>query len=479
VRRTRPTSHRTWGLLFVSDMSEDLQKRKTPEALDEETFRELLENKQYRTLRQRLIDSEPADIADLLTTAERDWAVIAFRLLPKTLAISVFDEMDGALQNRLLEAFSDQAARDLLESMPPDDRTELLEEVPAKVARRLLQILSPDQRRLTMQLLGYEEGTAGREMTPLFVDLHGDMTVAQALERVRRLAINRETVYECYVMDRLRHLIGTVSLKDLVISDPNARVSDIMTPEPTFVSTHADREEAARELREHDLLAIPVVDAEQRLVGIITHDDVADILEQEATEDIYRFGAVPGTERGYFASRVFSVVRRRAVWLLLLIVVNTVTGSIIAGEEALLGEILILAAFIPLLIGTGGNIGAQSATVVIRGLATGEVNPKRALSVIVREAGIGVVLGLILGGIALGWAYVLGRSLQVATVVSATLVAISVMATLVGGALPFLFRRLRIDPALVSAPFITTIMDVFGVLLYFGIAHMIVQLPSV
>lgn len=458
------------------DISEDLHEKRPSAALDENTFKELLENKQYRTLRERLVDTEPADIAELLASVAGDRAVIAFRLLPKSLAISVFDDMDGALQNRLLEAFSDQAARSFLESLPPDDRTDLLEEVPAKVARRLLQILSPDQRRLTMQLLGYEEGTAGREMTPLFVDLHGDMTVAQALQRVRRLAIDRETVYECYVMDRLRHLIGTVSLKDMVIADPDARVSDIMKPSPPFVSTHADREEAARELREHDLLAIPVVDAEQRLVGIITHDDVVDIVEQEATEDICRFGAVPGTERGYFASRIFSVVRRRAAWLLLLILVNTITGSIIAGQERLIGEILILAAFIPLLIGTGGNVGAQSATVVIRGLATGEVIPKRALAVVVREAGIGAVLGVILGMIVLGWAYVLGGNLQVAVVVSSTLVAISEMATLVGAAFPFVFHRLRIDPALVSAPFITTVMDIFGVLLYFGIAHMILRL---
>jgi magnesium transporter len=466
--------HRTWGFLFVCKMSERFTGRLPTQALNESTFKDLLESKQYRALRERLTTSEPADIADLLASIPSDQAVIAFRLLPKDLAISVFDYVDGAFQNQLLEAFSDQAARSFLEAMPPDDRTELLDEVPAKVARRLLQILSPDQRRVTMQLLGYEEGTAGREMTPMFVDLHSDMTVAQALERVRRLAINRETVYECYVMDRRRHLIGTVSLKDLVIADPDARVADIMKPNPSFASTHADREEAARELREHDLLAIPVVDAEQRLVGIITHDDVADIIEQEATEDIYRFGAVPGTERGYFASRIFSVVRRRAPWLFLLIVVNTVTGAIIGRQQELLGELLIMAAFIPLLIGTGGNVGAQSATVVIRGLATGEVNPRRALAVILREAGIGALLGIVLGVVALGWSYMIGgENLKVAIVVSTTLVAISVVATLTGGALPFIFRLFKIDPALVSAPFITTIMDIFGVALYFGIASMI------
>jgi len=457
-------------------MSEEIQDRQQKETLNEDTFRELLDNKQYRALRERLATLDPSDIADLLAAAPADKAVISFRLLPKDLAVDVFDEMDGALQNLLLEAFSDQAARSLLEAMPPDDRAELLDEVPAKVARRLLQILSPDQRRLTMRLLGYEDGTAGREMTPLFVDLHGDMTVSQALDRVRRLAINRETVYECYVMDRRRHLIGTISLKDMVIADPDARVSDIMTPEPPFVYTYTDREEAARELREHELLAIPVVDAEQRLVGIITYDDVVDIVEQEATEDIYRFGAVPGTERGYFASRILGVVRRRATWLLLLIVVNTITGSIIAGEGDLLGEILILAAFIPLLIGTGGNVGAQSATVVIRGLATGEVNPRRALSVIMREVGIGAILGVVLGAITLAWSRMLSGDLRVAIIVSTTLFGISVMATLIGGALPFLFRRLRTDPALVSAPFITTVMDIFGVLLYFGIAHTILRL---
>jgi len=447
------------------------------EVLNEDTFKELLESKQYRALRERLADSEPTHIADLLASIPADEAVIAFRLLPKNLAISVFDDMDGASQNQLLEAFSDQTARDFLEAMPPDDRTELLDEVPAKVARRLLQILSPDQRRVTLQLLGYEEETAGREMTPLFVDLHSDMTVAQALERVRQLAINRETVYQCYVMDRRRYLIGTVSLKDLVIADPDAKVSDIMKPNPPFVSTHTDREEVASELREHNLLAIPVVDAEQRLVGTITHDDVADIIEREATEDIYRFGAVSGTERGYFASRILDVVRRRGVWLLLLIVVNTVTGTIIArNEELLTGELLILAAFIPLLIGTGGNVGAQSATVVIRGLATGEVKPRRALAVVLREVGIGALLGIVLGAVALGWAYALGRNLEVAAIVSTTLVAISVMATLAGGALPFIFRLFKIDPALVSAPFITTILDIFGVAVYFGIAYMILQL---
>jgi len=343
------------------------------------------------------------------------------------------------------------------------------------VTRRLLQILSPEQRRVTLQLLGYKEDTAGREMNPSFVDLRDEMTVAQALEKVRRLAIDRETIYECYVMDRRRRLEGAVSLKDLVLADPNVKIADIMKPAPPFVHTDTDREDVARVLRDNDLLAVPVVDKEERLVGIITHDDVTDIIEEEATEDIYRFGAVPGTERGYFTSRILSVVKRRIGWLFLLILVNTVTGSIIAGQEPLLAEIVILAAFIPLLIGTGGNVGSQSATVVIRGLATGEVLPGRAFKTIMREAGIGAVLGLLLGAVVCVWAYILGRDLMVAAVVSITLVAISIMATLAGGALPFAFRLFKLDPALVSAPFITTILDIFGVALYFFVAHLLLS----
>jgi magnesium transporter len=460
------------GLLFVLYGS-ILSWEAVLEVLNEDTFKELLENKQYRALREGLADLEPTYIADLLYSIPVDEAVVAFRLLPKSLAISVFDNMDGASQNQLLEAFSDQTAKNFLESMPPDDRIELLDEVPAKVARRLLQILSPDQRRVTLQLLGYEEETAGREMTPLFVDLHSDMTVTRALERVRQLAITRETVYQCYVMDRRRYLIGTVSLKDLVIADRDAKVSDIMKPDPYFVSTYTDREEVAKELREHDLLAIPVVDAEQRLVGTITHDDVADIMEREATEDIYRFGAVPGTERGYFASRIFSVVRRRTPWLFMLIAVSMVIAPIIFKQEELLAGAWILTAFIPLVIATGGNVGAQSATVVIRGLATGEVNPRRAMAVVSREIGIGAIMGVALGIVALGLVYAFGRNLEAAAVVGMTLVGISVMATLVGGALPFIFRLLKIDPALVSAPFLTTVLDIFGVALYFGIARLI------
>ncbi len=446
------------------------------ETLDEKAFEELIESRNLKILREHLMAMDPVDISILLESVPEEEMALAFRLLPKDVAVEVFDDFDGPTQHRLLESLTHHAVGQLLEAMSPDDRAELLEEVPASVTRRLLGLLSAEQRQVTLQLLGYEEGTAGREMTPYFVDLRSNMTVEQAMERIHRLSMDRETIYVCYVIDPQRHLQGTVSLRELVLASPDSKVGDIVSPNPKRVFTHSDREEAARVLRDNELLAVPVVDREDRLVGIITQDDVADIMEEEVTEDIYRFGAVQGTERGYFTTRVFSVVRRRISWLLLLLVVNTATASIIAGQEALLAEVVLLAAFIPLLIGTGGNIGAQSATVVIRGLATGEIRPRRAVSIIGREVSVGLLLGMALGLAVLLWAFWLGRDSRVSMVVALTLVSVAVLATAVGSVLPFLFRLSKVDPALVSAPLVTTVMDISGVGVYFAVAHMLLRL---
>jgi len=443
--------------------------------MNKRSCKSLWDRKQIKTLRQKLIKMEPSAITELLSEMPLESAPVIFRLLPKGLAVKVFDHMDVTQKRRLLESFTEKAERALLEAMPEDDRAELLEELPAIVAKRLLELLSPEQRQSTMHLLGYEEGTAGREMTPSFVDLQSDMTVEQALARIRILAINRETIYECYVIDGQRRLLGTVSLKDLVLAEKGTKIAEILNREPHFVYTYTDRQDVAKVLRDYELLAVPVVDREKRLVGIITYDDVVDIVEEEVTEDVYRFGAVPGTERGYFSSRILGVVRRRIVWLLILLLVNTVTGSLIARQEALLAEVIILAAFIPLLIGTGGNVGAQSATVVIRGLATGEISHKRAIVIILREAVVGFLLGVLLGVIVLFWAYFLGRSIEVATIVSTTLLAISAMATITGAALPFIFRLIKVDPAFVSAPLITTFIDISGILVYFFVAHSLIK----
>ncbi len=444
--------------------------------MDNNTYIRMIDNKEFKALRQELIAMDPAQVALLLEEVPPDKAVMGFRLLPKNMAVEVFDWFDAREQQVFIKSFTDSTARALLEAMPPDDRAELLEEVPAIVARRLIQLLPPEDRRVTLDLLGYSEGTAGRLMTPEFVDLRSEMTVGRAFERIRKLAVEKETIYELYVIDGGRRLKGTVSLKELVVADPGTRIEDIMKPNPLNVSTDTDQEAVSRILLDNELLAVPVVDTEGRLVGIVTWDDIADVVEEETTEDIYRFGAVHGTERSYFTSRILNVVKQRVVWLLLLIVVNTATAAIIAGQSKLIGEIVILAAFIPLLIGTGGNIGAQSATVIIRGMATGEVNPRRAAGTIARESSIGIILGIILGIAISAWALVLGRDPHVAAAVGTTVIGVSIMGTIAGGALPFLFRWMKLDPALVSAPFITTIMDVGGLLLYFFIARMVLRI---
>ncbi|MEX0763486.1 MAG: magnesium transporter [Dehalococcoidia bacterium] len=444
--------------------------------MNREAAQDLLSQHQFHDLQGLLANADPVEIAQLIEAMEPEEAAVAFRLLNKDLAIRVFEWLDPEDQHALLDAFSTERARDLLKAMSPDDRAALLDEVPAAVARRLLQLLSPKQRRVTMELLGYEEGTAARLMTPDFVDLRQHMTVAEALERIRRTAMNRETIYYNYVIDDERHLLGIVTLKDLVLADPPTVVSDIMTPNPKAILTDADQEEAARILSDYDLLAAPVVDREDRLVGIITWDDMSDVMEREVTEDIYRYGAVPATEHEYFNTGIASVVRRRMPWLFLLILVNTVTGTVIAGQSALLDEVVILAAFVPLLIGTGGNVGAQSSTVVIRGLATGEITPGQVIGIVGREIGVGILLGVALGVLVLGWAYLLGRDERVAIVVGTTLITIATMAATVGAALPFFFRKIKLDPAMVSAPFITTVMDIFGVVVYFVIANLLLRI---
>ena len=437
----------------------------------------LLAARDFAALRRHLMALNPVDVAHLLESLPPDEEPVAFRLLPKGMAVEVFEQMEPDQQHRLLQSFPNEGVREIIEVMSPDDRAALMEEAPATVARHLLQLLSPAERQITMTLLGYGEGTAGRVMTPDFVELRRDMTVSDALQHIRRQALDRETVYESYVIDDGRHLLGTVSLKDLVLASPDRKVVELMRSNPRAVYTYTDQEDVARVLRDYDLLAAPVVDHEERLVGIVTWDDVMDIMEREATEDIYRYAAVPvSTERWYFTANIFNVVRRRIVWLFLLILVNTVTGSVIAGQSELLQQAVILAAFVPLLIGTGGNVGAQSSTVIIRGLATGEITVRRAFSILVREVGVGAMLGITLGVLVFGWAYLLGQDLRVAMVVSLTLASIATMAALLGAALPFLFRQFRLDPAMVSAPFITTIMDIFGVVLYFLVAHLLLRL---
>lgn len=424
-----------------------------------------------------LVPVQPADIAEAFEGLPEAMHALAFRLLSKDEAIEVYEYLDYSVQERLISELRSQEVRDIVDRMSPDDRAKLFDELPAKVVNRLLEQLSPAERKATAQLLGYEAGTAGRIMTPELISLKEHLTVGKTLERIRQLASSSEIIYYLYVTDNALHLTGIVSLRDLVVSQPDKPIGEIMTREVIFVHTDTDQEEVARLIQRYDFLALPVVDREQRLVGIVTVDDIMDILQAENTEDIYAVGGgVQSSGDNYFQISLLKVARKRVVWLLVLLVTNTVTGTIITAEEDLLQKVVKLAAFIPLLTGTGGNVGAQSSTVVIRGMNTDELRSLGALQVVGREALAGALLGGMLGAIATVWAFLLQKDFAVATVVGCSLLAISILASVSGSALPFLFRLFHLDPALMSAPFITTAVDVAGVLIYFNLARLILNL---
>ena len=433
----------------------------------------LLESGNLQGAKSLLIPVQPVDIAEAIEGLPEASQLIAFRLLSKAEAIEVYEYLNTEVQQALIQEFKRQEVLDIVDQMSPDDRARMFDELPAKIVRRLLSQLSPKERQATAILLGYGEDTAGRIMTPEYISLKENLTVSQTLERIRSLSNASEVVYYLYVTDTSRQLKGIVSLRDLVIASPETTLSQIMTRDVVSVNTDTDQEEVARTIQRYDILALPVVDSEERLVGVVTVDDVIDIIEQEATEDIYALGGVQSDGDSYFQTNLLTVARRRVVWLFVLLLTNTVTGAIIRSNESLLEQVVILTAFIPLLTGTGGNVGAQSSTVVIRGLNTEEIQNMGAGKVIFREAAAGILLGLILGSLATVWAYFLQGRIEVAISVGISLVAIALLASVAGSSLPFLFRSLGLDPALMSAPFITTAVDVLGVLIYFNVAKTI------
>ncbi|MGI0483894.1 magnesium transporter [Pantanalinema rosaneae CENA516] len=442
----------------------------------QEQLQTLLEHEDLDAAKALLIPAHPADIADAIETLPNTMQAIAFRLLSKDEAIEVYEYLDRSVQQALLEDFKQPEFLEIVDRMSPDDRVRLFDELPAKVVRRLFQQLTPEERDATALLLGFQPNTAGRLMTPEYLSLKEEQTVQQSLEKIRRLAHQVETISYLYVTDRDRHLTGTLSLRELVVAPPEQTISSIMQREVLFVNTDTDQEEAARLIQQYDFVALPVVDREQRLVGIITVDDVLDILEQETTEDIYAMGGLQAGKDDYFQSNLFTVARKRVTWLLVLLITNTLTSAVIRSQEDVLEEVVTLAAFIPLLIDAGGNVGAQSSTVVIRGLNVEEPRMKQALWVVRREAIAGLLLGGMLGVVVFVWATVLQGDPLVASSVGISLFAISILASIAGASLPFLFRSWGLDPALMSAPFITTAVDVLGVLIYLNVARNILQL---
>ncbi len=436
----------------------------------------LLQQENFQGAKALLVPVQPVDIAQVIEGLPKAMQALAFRLLSKQEAIEVYEYLDSSVQQSLIAELRQQEVLNIVDKMSPDDRVRLLDELPAVVVQRLLQQLSPAEREATALILGYKEGTAGRIMTTEYLSVKENLTVSQAIKRVRVLASATEIIYYLYVTDRKRCLTGTLSFRDLVIAQPEQRLGEIMTRDVVFVHTDTDQEEVAQIIQRYDLVAVPVVDTEQRLVGIVTVDDVLDVLEQETTEDIYKLGGVEAGGDNYFQTNVLTAARKRVVWLFVLLIANTGTTAVISAQENVLEQVVALAAFIPLLIDAGGNVGAQSSTVVIRGLNLREVGIKKALQVVTRETITGALLGVMLGIAVIFWAYFLEGSLPIAITVGTSLLTITILAAVSGSGLPFLFGAISLDPALMSAPFITSVVDVLGVFIYLMLARAILQI---
>ena len=447
----------------------------TPDAVPAVEVDEILAGSDLDLMDRWLKQADSVEIAEELSRVPREQRAVPFRLLAKDRALEVFELLDPSLQQELLDGLRDASVRQLFEDMDPDDRARLTEEMPATVARQLLAGLSPNERRLTSTLLGYPEDSAGRLMSPEVASLPAGLTASQALERLRRIGHEAETIYALPVTDGQRRLVGALGLRDLVLADPGTPVSELLDAEVYSARVDADQEEVARLMLEADLLALPIVDTEDRLVGIVTVDDAMEVLEEEETEDVARSGGAEPLGRPYLATSVLQVARSRIVWLLFLIVAATLTVNVLQVFEATLNEVVTLALFIPLVIGTGGNTGSQAATTVTRALAVGEVRLGDIWVVILREARVGLLLGTMLAVIAFGPAWLVAGQ-EIALVVSFTLLVVCTLAAFVGSLLPLLARRVGVDPAVVSAPFITTLVDATGLVVYFLVARVLLGL---
>ncbi len=431
----------------------------------------LLESKQYTELRGKLAEMYDADVAQIMEELPPEDIIKVFRILPKDDAADVFSYLEVDNQQMIITSLSEKDAANIINNMMADDATDLFEEMPANVVKKLLAAASPEARRDINQLLKYPEDSAGSIMTVEYVDLKENLTVAEALERIRALGMDSETINTCYVLDKGRKLIGTLTLRKILLSNPTTVIGEIMHENFLSVPTTADQEEVAKMIQKYDFVALPVVDNEFRMVGIVTVDDVVDILEEEATEDIEKMAAILPTDKPYMKTSVWETYKKRIPWLLLLMVSATFTGSIISKFENALSACVVLTTFIPMLMDTGGNAGGQASVTIIRGLSLGDIDFKDIFRVIWKEARVALVCGVTLAVCNFGKLLLIDKvTITVAIVVCLTLVAAVFIAKFIGCVLPLLAKKIGFDPAVMASPFITTIVDALSLLIYFRIA---------
>lgn len=450
----------------------------------EEKILELIEAKKYALLKELLSEMNPADIAAIFDeTPPKEW-VLLFRILPKSLAAEVFVELDADTKQLLIESFSDKELKDIMDELFMDDTVDIIEEMPAIVAKRIIKQTDIDTRKMINQLLAYPEDSAGSIMTTEYIDLKTDMTVNEAFARIRKIGTDTESIYTCYVIDQSRHLLGLVSVKDLLLNPTDKIIGDIMEENIIYANTYDDREEVAALFDKYNFLAIPIVDKENRLIGIVTVDDAIDVIKEETSEDIEKMAAILPSEKTYLKTGVFETFKARIPWLLFLMLSATFTGAIISAYEKRLTLLPALISYIPMLMGTGGNSGSQSSVTIIRALSLGDIEFKDILKVIFKEFRVGFVCGGVLCVVNMIKLYLIDYKLMnnfdsdkaffEMITVCITLFFTVIFAKLLGSVLPILAKKIKVDPAVMASPLVTTILDAVSLFIYFVVAGIII-----
>lgn len=441
-----------------------------------EEIKELLEQKKFNELKNKLKEMKSADISALLDELDKESVIKLFRILSKEKAGMTFSYMESDRREKLIQDLTDAELKSVMDELFMDDTVDLIEEMPSNIVPKILKAVSKADRKVINELLKYPEDSAGSMMTREFIDLKEDMTVEDALQRIRDIGTDSETIHTCYVLNSNRVLQGIINIKDILLADKNTVIKDIMEINIISVNTTDDQEDVAKMFDKYDFYALPVVDTENRLVGIITVDDAINVLREEISEDFEKMAAIQPNEEGYFETSVFKHAKNRILWLLILMLSSAITGGIITEYENAFAAVPLLVAFIPMIMGTGGNCGSQSSTLIIRGLATDEIKLKDIFKVLWKEIRVSVIVGIVLAivnGIRIMIQY---KDLQLAIVIGLTLIGTVTLAKMLGCLLPLLAKKLKLDPAIMAAPLITTLVDIFSILVYFQIATAIMGL---
>ncbi len=431
----------------------------------------LIKQGKYAEARKEIVEMNIVDIAQLFEEIDQQNLLVIFRILPKEIASGVFSYIPNELQKFIIESITDKEIKNILDELFFDDAIDFLEEMPSNIVKKVLKNTDKETRKLINQFFNYPEDSAGSIMTIEFVDLKKEMTVNQAIQHIKETGVDKETINTCYVIDNNRKLEGVISIRKLILSEDTTVVKDIMETDVVYINTHDDQEEIASLFKKYDFLSMPVVDNECRLVGIVTIDDIVDIIDQENTEDFQKMAAMQPSEREYLKTNALVLTKHRITWLLILMISATITGKIIRKFDEVLQSVVVLTSFIPMLMDTGGNAGSQSSTLIIRGLALGEISLKDVFSILWKEIQVGCLVGLALSALNFVRIYYFEKiDVLISLTVSITLFFTIILAKIVGGILPIIAKKFKIDPAIMASPLITTIVDAAALILYFSTA---------